>query len=358
MNPIKIGVAGLGRSGWNIHAQSLHQLPQYEVVAAMDFDAQRCKDAETEMGARTYDNYDALIADSDVEAIVVATPNFLHCEHIIGALDAGKHAICEKPFGTTSAEADQMIEAATRNDRLVAPFQNRRYEAHFQQVQEIVKSGLLGEIHLIRLCVHSFSRRWDWQTLREFSGGQLTNWGPHVVDHALQLLDLDADIMPDVWVDMRNVLSSGDADDHIELMLRAPGSGDAESGGVADGPLVQVEISAAMAFAQNRWQIAGKNGALQGTTNHLDWKWVDWSAMPDRPVERTPTPGRSYNSEKLEWQTESWDREGQSDEDLTAAFYRSFANSVRQGAPLDITPQSVRQQIAVIERAKELGGFA
>ena len=352
MNPIKIGVAGLGRSGWNIHAKSLHKLPEYEFVAAMDFDAERRQDVETTMGARTYDNYDALINDPDVEAIVVATPNFLHCEHIVGALNAGKHAICEKPFGTTRQEADQMIEAATRNGKLVAPFQNRRYEAHFQKVQEIVKSGILGEIHLIRLCVHSFGRRWDWQTLREFSGGQLTNWGPHVVDHALQLLDLDADAMPDVWVDMRNILSSGDADDHIELMLRAPGSKE------NNGPLVQVEISAGMAYGQDRWQIAGKSGGLKGTTNHLEWKSVDWSAMPQRPVERTPTPGRSYNSEKLEWQTEEWERGTQSDENLTEAFYRSFAHSVREGAPLDISPQSVRQQIAVIERAKELGGFA
>ncbi len=352
MNPIKIGVAGLGRSGWNIHAKALHQLPEYEVVAAMDFDAERRKEAETEMGARTYDNYDALVADSDVEVIVVATPNFLHCEHIVGALDAGKHAICEKPFGTTSAEADKMIEAAKRNGKIAAPFQNRRYEGHFQKVQEVINSGVLGEVHLIRLCVHSFSRRWDWQTLREFSGGQLTNWGPHVVDHAIQLLNLDADTMPDVWVDMRNVLSSGDADDHIVLMLRAPGSED------NNGPLVQIEISAAMAYGQDRWQIAGKNGGLQGNPNKLNWKWVDWSTMPERPVERTPTPGRSYNREQLDWQTEEWANEGDSDAGLTNKFYNSFAKSVREGAPLDITPQSVRQQIAVIERAKELGGFA
>ena len=353
MNPIKIGVAGLGRSGWNIHAKSLHQLPEFEVVAAMDFDAERRKDAETTMGARTYDNYEALIGDADVEVIVVATPNFLHCEHIIGALDAGKHAICEKPFGTTSEEADQMIEAAKRNGKLAAPFQNRRYEAHFQKVQEILKSGVLGEVHLIRLCVHSFSRRWDWQTLREYSGGQLTNWGPHVIDHALQLMNLDAEVMPEVWVDMRNMLSSGDADDHIELMLRAPGES-----GAARGPLVQIEISAAMAYAQDRWQIAGKNGGLRGNNSQLNWKWVDWSDYPERPVERTPTPGRTYNREQLDWKTDEWSNASDKDSDLTAQFYHKFALSVREGAPLDITPQSVRQQIAVIERAKEMGGFA
>ena len=353
MNPIKIGVAGLGRSGWTIHLQTLKDLPEFQVVAAMDFDAARRDDAAAATGARTYDNYDALLGDGEVEAIVVATPNFLHCEHIVSALDAGKHAVCEKPFGTTISQADQMIEAARRNDKKVAPFQNRRYEAHFEKVREILDSGVLGEVHLIRLCAEGFNRRWDWQTLREFSGGQLNNWGPHIIDHALQLMQLSPDEMPEIWVDLRNVLSSGDADDHIEMMLRAP-----RQNGQAVGPVVQIEISSGIAYPLDRWMIAGNSGGLRGTPNHLEWKWVDWSAHPERPVERTPTPGRSYNSEKLEWQTGEWDRGEQRDEDLTRAFYRNFARAVRQGTPLDITPQSVRQQIAVIDRAKELGGFA
>ena len=347
MNPIKIGVAGLGRSGWSIHFQTLKDLPEFQVVAAMDFDAARREEAAA-LGARPYDSFEALIKDEEVEAIVVATPNFLHREHIVGALDAGKHAICEKPFGTTSEEADAMIEAARRNDKLVVPFQNRRYEAHFQKVREVLESGVLGEIHLIRLCAHSFSRRWDWQTLREYSGGQLTNWGPHIVDYALQLMNLAPDATPEIWVDLRNVLSSGDADDHIEMLLRSP----------AGGPVVQIEISAAMAYPQDNWHIAGKSGGLRGTPGNLEWKWVDWSAMPPRPVERTPTPGRSYNREELNWQTESWSSKDNPSPEPTAAFYGNFAQSVREGAPLDITPQSVRQQIAVIERAKELGGFA
>lgn len=353
MNPIKIGIAGLGRSGWGIHLQTLKDMPEYQVVAAMDFDAARRDEAAQATGARTYESFETLIQDEEVEVIVVSTPNFLHCEHITGALDAGKHAICEKPFGTTSAEANAMIEASRRNEKLVVPFQNRRYESHFQQVREVLDSGVLGDIHLIRLCVHSFSRRWDWQTLREFSGGQLTNWGPHIVDHAMQLMKLDADTMPEMWVDMRNILSSGDADDHIEIMLRAPGKD-----GAKNGPVVQIEISSAMAYGQDRWLIAGKNGGLRGDVGKLEWKWVDWSAHPERPVDRTPTAGRSYNRETLDWQTGEWTKERDADASLTVQFYENFAKSVREGAPLDITPESVRQQIAVIERAKELGGFA
>ena len=347
-SPIRVGIAGLGRSGWNIHAHSFEQLPQhYQVVAAMDFDAARRDEAAAKFGARTYDDYDALLADENVEMVAVATPNSAHKPNVVAALEAGKHAVCEKPFGTTSAEADEMIAAAKRTGKIVAPFQNRRYESHFQKVREVIASGVLGEIHLIRLFVHGFSRRWDWQTLREFSGGFLNNWGPHVVDHALQLMNLDDDAPdPELWVDMRNVLSSGDAEDHIKLVLRAPG-----------GPAVDIELSSAIAFAQDRWLVAGKSGALRGTTSQLEWKWVDWSAMPDRPIDHEPTAGRSYNSEKLEWQSGEWSG-GNNDNDLMVAFYRELFESVRNGAPLTVTPQSVRRQIAIIERAKEIGGFS
>lgn len=347
MTPIQVGIAGLGRSGWNMHAHVLSQLPaQFRVVAAMDFSPERRDEAKAKFGAQTYDNYDALLNDENVELVVVATPNSAHKSNVVAALQAGKHALCEKPFGTTSAEADEMIAAAKSSRKIVAPFQNRRYEPHFQKVQEIIQSGILGEIHLIRLAHHGFSRRWDWQTLREFSGGFLNNWGPHVVDHALQLMNLPDDAPdPEVWVDMRNVLSSGDAEDHIKLLLRAE-----------TGPAVDIELSSAIAFGQDRWLVAGKSGALRGGTSELEWKWVDWSAMPDRPVDPSPTANRGYNSEKLEWHTEKWSGEN-ADNELMLSFYRDLSETLRNDAPLKVSPQSVRRQIAIIERAKELGGF-
>jgi scyllo-inositol 2-dehydrogenase (NADP+) len=346
-SPIKVGIAGLGRSGWNIHANTFKHLPEhYQVVAAMDFDAARRQEAADTFGAATYDSFDDLIANPDVEAIVVATPNFLHKDHVIAALNAGKHAICEKPFGATAADADEMIEAANKAGKFAAPFQNRRYETHFEKVREVISSGILGDIHLIRLNVHGFNRRWDWQTLQEFGGGQITNWGPHIIDHALQLLGLEDNAPdPELWCDLRNVLSSGDADDHVIIVLRAPNS-----------PVVEIEISSAIAYPQERWLVAGKSGGLRGNTNSLEWKWVDWSQAEERPVERVPTPGRSYNSEKLEWQTESWEGSN-SDALLNERFYKAFYDSVRNGKPLDITPASVRRQIWVIETAKRLGGF-
>ena len=338
--PIRVGIAGLGRSGWDIHARTLSEMSeQFQVVAVMDLDAARRDEAAAKFGCAIYSDFSALAADQNVEVVIVATPNFLHQQHVVEALKNGKHAICEKPFGADSGEADAMIEAAKRAGKLVAPFQNRRYEPHFLQVKEVIESGVLGEIQLIRIAWHGFKRRWDWQTLDEFGGGDLSNTGPHVIDHALQLF---GDAQPQVTVDLRNVLSSGDAEDHCKIVLRAPGA-----------PVVDIELTSACAFPQDRWLVMGSRGALRGTTTHLEWKWVNWDEYPAHPVERTPTPNRSYNAEKLNWKGDS----AEVVDDFGATphdFYADFARSVRQGAPLAVTPESVRRNIALIETCKQL----
>lgn len=77
---------------------------------------------------------------------------------------------------------------------------------------------MLGRITLVKLhraC--GYCRRNDWMTMTEFSGGLLTNWGPHVIDQALQFIGSP---VADLWADVRSVISIGDGDDQIKLLLR------------------------------------------------------------------------------------------------------------------------------------------
>lgn len=335
-----MGIAGLGRSGWDIHARALEQMSdQFQIVAVMDLDGARRAEAADKFGCQTYDDFSLLASDPSVESIVVATPNFLHTAHTIEALQKGKHVVCEKPFGADSGEADAMIEAAVIAEKLVAPFQNRRYEPHFLKVKEIIESGVLGEIQLIRIAWHGFKRRWDWQTLSEFGGGELSNAGAHVIDHALRLF---GEAEPQVTTDLRNVLSSGDAEDHIKIVLQAP-----------DAPTIDIEIASDCAFPQDRWLIMGSQGGLRGTTSHLEWKWIDWDEYESHSVDREPPKGRDYAHEKLNWNSGNIDVAN----NFSATpldFYADFARSVREGAPLAITPQSVRRNTALIEACRRL----
>ena len=334
--PVRVGIAGLGRSGWGIHGDACESLaPRYQVVAVSDPRPERRAEAEQRFGCRSYAEAEDLIADKEMDLVVVATPSHLHVEHALAAIQAGHNVLVEKPFALSTQEADHVIAASKAAGRLLAPFQNLRYDPTFRQVQAVIDSGRLGRIVQVRMAAHNFTRRWDWQTLKRFGGGTLNNTGPHLIDQALQLF---GEGEPEVFCQLDCTLTSGDADDHVKLALHGPGA-----------PMIEVEITACCAYRQDNWLVMGTRGGLRGTSTELAWKWVDFDRLPDRPVETEPSPDRSYNREQLEWHEESWRRPEGGRELTVHPFYEDLYRTLREGAPLAVTPESVRRQIAVLE---------
>jgi scyllo-inositol 2-dehydrogenase (NADP+) len=280
-----------------------------------------------------------MLANPEIELVVVATPNAFHTEHALRALQSHKHVVVEKPVALSCADMDRLIAMSKKQGRYAIPFQQRRYEPTFCKVKEIAQSGLLGRIINIRICWHGFKRRWDWQTLKEFSGGSLNNNGPHLLDHALEFLP--EGVEPEVFCDLQRGLSLGDAEDHVKIVLKAEGA-----------PTIDLELSDAVAFPQDRWLISGTSGGLTGTESKLHWKWVDWAQMPVREVEKTPPPNRDYNSEKLTWSEDRW--EAPAKFNATDAFYDDLYRTLRHDAPPVITLESVRRRIAVMEQCRKL----
>ncbi|CAN0450056.1 unnamed protein product, partial [Ectocarpus fasciculatus] len=318
--PIRVGIAGLGRSGWNIHADTLALLPDhFTVVAVADGESSRRDEATQRFGCNAYADVDSMLDDAQLEAVVVATPNTLHAGHTIAALQRGLHVVAEKPMAMDMSEADAMIDAADRAGKLLAPFQNRRFEAGFLKVRDIIESGQLGRIVQIRMAWHQFTRRWDWQVIRNQGGGLLRVNGTHLVDQAVQFL---GDGPVDVFADLQLALSCGDGEDHVKLVLRGA------------GPTIDIELSNANAFAQDRWLIMGTAGSLQGTTDTLTWKSIDWSKMPKRDLDTRPfAAGREYPNEHVPFVESHWEGQSQKHEPYVA-FYDDFFAAVRHGQPL------------------------
>ncbi len=335
---VQVGIAGLGRSGWDIHAAALAGLgDRYRIAAVSDPAPERCEEAAQRFACRVYRNTDDLIRDAELDLVVVATPSLLHAAHAVAAMRAGRHVVCEKPMAMTVAQADDLIAVATQTGRVLAPFQNLRYGADFLKVREVINSGVLGRIVQIRMCRHSFGRRWDWQTLRELGGGELHNTGPHAIDQALELF---GPAEPHVFYHCDRTLTLGDAEDHFTLALKAPGQ-----------PLIQIEISRACAFPQDLWLVMGTSGALRGSSTELTWKYVDFEQMPRRQVDRERTADRSYNTETLQWTQQQWSAsDDTASKSPTVRFYEDLYQTLRHGQPLVITPRSVRRQLTVIER--------
>ncbi len=187
---INVGIAGLGRTGWNNHANACAHLPeQFRVVAVCDPDPARQAEAIERFDCLAYSSYEEIVADKAVELMVVATPSNLHAEQTIAAMRARQHVIVEKPMASDLAGADAMLAAAKETGQILTVHQNLRYAADFVKVREVIASGVLGRIIEVRIHNGGFDRRWDWQTMKRYGGGMLNNSGPHFVDMGMLLID-------------------------------------------------------------------------------------------------------------------------------------------------------------------------
>jgi predicted dehydrogenase len=341
INPIGVGIAGLGRSGWNIHARLLEPLAeQYRVVAVVDADAGRREEAVARFDCMAYTAYGDLLADPAVELVVMALPSHLHADLSIAALEAGKHVVCEKPMATSLADADRMVAASESHDTILTVFQNRRYDPHFNKVRELIASGILGRIVQIRITASNFGRRWDWQTLKEYGGGTLNNTGPHFIDQAMQLF---GDGEPSqVFCHLDRTLTLGDADDHVKLVFKGQNT-----------PTLDMEMSACCAYPSEFWNIMGTQGGLAGSAQELRWRVMDPDKLPPRTLDTAPTVDRSYNRDEIVWQEGTWSAAEYNGPGYEA-FYLDLYKTIRQGAPLVITAQSVRKVIWIMEQCRRL----
>ena len=337
---IRVGIAGLGRSGWGIHAETIaRQSGRFQVVAVADDSAARRAEASARFGCEAYSDVESLVLDPSVELVVVATPNHLHADHAISAMAAGKDVLCEKPMAGSAAEAEMMIAASRENGRLLTVFNNRRFDPHFLKVREVVESGVLGRIVQVRLAVHQFTRRWDWQTLQKFGGGMLSNIGAHFLDLLLSFFPDDQ--LPQVACHLDRVLTLGDADDHCNVTLRVPG-----------GPLVQLELSNACGLPQDNWLIMGSRGTLGGTFESLRWRIADVDRLPLRQLQQSPRSiDRTYNRDSVTWQEHSWQvpAEQSINHWQQDRYYRRLFDTIRRDAPLAVTPESVLRCLQVID---------
>jgi predicted dehydrogenase len=338
--PVRVAVLGQGRSGLDIHCSWFRRSPgKYRIVAVSDILQDRRERAERELKCEAYADYRALLARDDIELVVNSLPSHLHPQGSIDALKAGHHVVCEKPLGWSVSEVDRVIRAAGQTDRILAPFQQSRYAPAFQRLLQVLDSGVLGRVVQISVSYSGFGRRWDWQTLQEFRGGNLLNTGPHPMDQVMRLLGFDKPAQIICTMDRANTW--GDAEDHVKILLRSPGK-----------PDVDVEISSCAVYARPTFVVYGTQGGLSGGAAGLEWKYFDPRRAPKQSLQREPLPGPSYCSEALRLIEKSWKPNKQQENSfqyMSKCFYDHLYKVIREGAPLFITPQQVRTQIAVIE---------
>lgn len=236
---LQIGVIGCNGMGW-ANTESLLKPGDVDVVAICDVDRsvieRRTADYAKLRRNRpaSYNDYRELLARDDIDAVVIGTPDHWHCRQMIDAVRAGKHVYVEKPVANTIEECRVMVDAAEKSGLVVQTGQWQRSGPHYRKAREIVRSGVLGNIRLVRTWAYQgwmqpvpvladepvppgvdyamwlgpaperpfnrnrfhFSFRWFW----DYAGGLMTDWGVHQIDIALWVMGATAP---------RSVMASG-----------------------------------------------------------------------------------------------------------------------------------------------------
>ena len=179
---LRWGIIGTGTRGAFTHIPVLKEAPDSQLVALCDVSEERLSAAAAKASGKvaTYGDYQKLLADPDVNAVVVATPNLFHREPLLAALQAGKHVLCEKPIGVSADDAAAMKRAADSAKTVVMFGMQYRNNPRQQQIKELIAAGRIGKP---RYVVQNVSRG-DWNRSKnvwqyadpKLNGGKPTNW--------------------------------------------------------------------------------------------------------------------------------------------------------------------------------------
>ena len=294
MKKLRVAIIGQGRSGRDIHGAFFRseENDKYEVVAVVDALADRRERAKAEYGCDVYDDYRKLYDRNDIDLVINSTFSHMHYHVSMDLLTHGFNVVVEKPFSAHKEECAAMIRAAKEHNVMLCVFQQSHFAPYYRRIREILDSGVLGRPVQISISFNGFARRWDWQCSQRFYGGSLRNTGPHPMEQALDLLDMDE--LPQVISRLDSVNSFGDAEDYVKILLLAPNK-----------PVIDVEISSCDAYNEGYlYKIQCSRGTLRAKMNQITYQYFVPEEAPEQHLILEPlckpdgTP--AYCGEKLE----------------------------------------------------------
>ena len=194
MNKVKFGVIGLGYVG-KIHLRHCLRLSNVDLVAVSDLSKKALKDAKAAGVKKTFTDYEQLLKEPDIEAVIIALPTHLHMQCAKQAAEAHKHIFLEKPIAIDLNEAKEIVATAQRNSVKLMVGYPLRFNARFRELKAKMESGILGDVEIAYATYISsgpFFHRADgytpvpvpewWFNKKLTGGGVLVDLGSHIIN--------------------------------------------------------------------------------------------------------------------------------------------------------------------------------
>ena len=181
---VRVGLIGCGNMGSGL-LRNCAQLENATAAAVADPVIESAKKLADELNVPAYDDYKKMLAEENLDAVIVAVPNYLHASVSIDVAESGRHVFCEKPMAITVSDCDRVIQTAKANGVKLMIGQVLRYLPVFAKIKEIIDSGVLGEpfsIYISRLSGGSWGNPQHWRMKTETCGGILYEVSVHELD--------------------------------------------------------------------------------------------------------------------------------------------------------------------------------
>lgn len=224
---IKVGIVGLGKMGLS-HLSMFNAHPDVILAGICDATGYTLSVLGRYTGLETYSDLDRMIAEADLDAIVISTPSSLHAPMVRKALNAGLHVFCEKPFCLDPAEADELTALAHSKGLVTQVGYHYRYVGAFQEVKRLIDSGAIGKVtHILAEAygpVVLKPQGGTWRSKKGQGGGSLYDYAAH----PLNLVNWYLGEPQRVGGSVLNRVFSRETDDEVFSTLFYPGGASAQ----------------------------------------------------------------------------------------------------------------------------------
>jgi scyllo-inositol 2-dehydrogenase (NADP+) len=219
MQKIKTALLSYGMSGKIFHAPFLAIHPGFELLGSWERSKKLIQEDYPEV--TSFPSLESILEDKSIDLVIVNTPIDTHFEYAKKVLLAGKHAIVEKAFTTTVAEAQELAALAKVKGLKLSVFQNRRWDSDLKTVKKILDDNMLGDLVEAEFHFDRYSPVLSPKVHKETANsgaGILKDLGPHIIDQALYLFGFPNAVFADIRLIREGTL----VDDYLDILLYYP----------------------------------------------------------------------------------------------------------------------------------------
>lgn len=333
INFVVIGYGGMG--SYHVHTIMPNESERIHVVGTFDISAERQK-ISSEQNHKIYDSLEEVLVDEAIEAVLIATPNDVHKDLAIRALQAGKHVVCEKPVTMNVEELDEVLAVAKETGKTFMVHQNRRWDPDFLIIRDLYQNKQIGDLFQIESRVQGANGiPGDWRHEAKHGGGMVLDWGVHLLDQLLFLVDSP---VKKVSADLSYILGNEVDDGFISYII------------FENGLRAIVEVGTTNYTQLPRWYVKG----TEGTGTITDWSLSGKIVGTTNKEINAPKPIQAGVglTKTMAPPSEEATKEIAIPEPKAeyVPFYQNFYEVVREQAEPIVKNNEVREVMVLIER--------